>query len=226
MQARWRLLLEKFSAFSTRERLLVLAALFAVSYQLADLALFDRQYQSAEKLNAEMTRDRATMRSLTQEVNALAQQARQDPNRRLKDDISRLRGQIETVRDELQAATRGLISPQDMSRFLEQLLVQEQDLELLRLSTLDTRPMVDPESAAVSAGSKTQAAAMPVLHRHGFVIEFRGSYLATLRYLETLERLPWDFFWDSVDYEVTAYPQAIVRLQLHTLSLSEDWIGV
>ena len=50
--------------------------------------------------------------------------------------------------------------------------------------------------------------------------------MATLRYLQALEALPWRFFWDSVDYQVIAYPQSTVRLKLHTLSLSEDWIGV
>ena len=64
------------------------------------------------------------------------------------------------------------------------------------------------------------------LHRHGFALEFSGGYLATLNYLQALERLPWRFFWDSVDYEVMQYPRSIVRLKLYTLSLSEDWIGV
>jgi MSHA biogenesis protein MshJ len=41
-----------------------------------------------------------------------------------------------------------------------------------------------------------------------------------------LEGLPWRIFWDSVSYEVLDYPKSIVRLKLHTLSLSEDWIGV
>ena len=43
---------------------------------------------------------------------------------------------------------------------------------------------------------------------------------------QALEALPWRFFWDSVSYEVEDYPRSLVRLRLHTLSLSEDWIGV
>jgi MSHA biogenesis protein MshJ len=50
--------------------------------------------------------------------------------------------------------------------------------------------------------------------------------MATLRYLQALEKLPWRFFWDSVSYQVMEYPDSVVRLELHTLSLSEDWIGV
>jgi MSHA biogenesis protein MshJ len=130
---------------------------------------------------------------------------------------------VKEIRSALQAAAARLISPREMAHFLEQLVLQESELELLRLNTLEPEPLIEPSSKDPSTIGLGAAGS---LHRHAFDIEFSGNYLATLRYLEALEALPWQFFWDSVDYEVIDYPRSVVRLRLHTLSLSEDWIGV
>ncbi len=220
MRARWQQLLERFAALSARERILVLLGVFAVSYQLADMVIFDRQYQRMQQIEAEIGRDRAAIARIDGELKAVALQAAQDPNAPLRTEIEQLRGEMDGLQARLSAATRELISPQDMARFLEELLVQEPELTLLRLQTLEVEPLRDvPLQQGV-------ADAAPMLHRHGFEIEFSGGYLATLRYLQALEALPWRFFWDSVDYEVVEYPDSKVRLRLHTLGLSEDWIGV
>ena len=70
------------------------------------------------------------------------------------------------------------------------------------------------------------AARVASVFRHGVEIRLRGGYLSTLRYLEALEALPWRFFWDSLEYEVTEYPIAEITFILHTLSSEESWIGV
>mgnify|MGYP002062939409 FL=1 len=108
-----------------------------------------------------------------------------------------------------------------LNSFPKKRMMQEQELTLLSLHTLESGPLLGTgqtgdEAAPIGA----------MLHRHGFEVTFSGGYLPTLRYLQALERLPWRFYWDSVSYEVIDYPRSIVRMQLHTLSLSEDWIGV
>lgn len=213
-------LIEKFAALSSREQVLVLVALFAITYQVADLVVFDRQYQQIDSLNRAIAADNRAMTDLNAELNGLAAGAQRDPNRELRTQIAGLRGQVATLRQRLGAETQQMISPQDMARFLEQLLNRDDALTMLSLQTLEAEPMVPSDEA--EPVRQQQA----VLHRHGFEIAFSGGYLATLRYLQSLEALPWRFYWDSVSYEVIEYPRSVVRLRLHTLSLSEDWIGV
>jgi MSHA biogenesis protein MshJ len=215
-------LLDRFAALSGRERLLILVAVFAVAYQLADLVIFDRQYREIDRIGGEIARDRNAIGRVDGEFAAASLQAAQDPDAPLRQQIEQLRAETDGLRARLDAAARELISPQDMAHFLEELLVQERELTLLRLQTLEVRPLLEP----AAADSGALAGSAPVLHRHGFEIEFSGGYMATLRYLQALEALPWRFFWDGVDYEVVDYPQSVVRLRLHTLGLSEDWIGV
>lgn len=225
MQAKWHAWMEKFAALSVRERLLIMAAVFAVAYQLADLLLLDRQYQQIERLNREIAQDNAAIKQIAAELNLLSIQAQDDPNRRLRAEIELARDAVRQLQQRLQAVTSEMISPQDMARFLEQLLLQDEQLTMLRLQTLNARPLLLSDTQS-DARSDTAADRQPALHRHGFEIEFSGGYMATLHYLQALEGLPWRFFWDSVDYRVIDYPQSVVRLKLHTLSLSEDWIGV
>jgi MSHA biogenesis protein MshJ len=222
MRDRWQKLLERFSALSLRERWLVVIALVAVAYQAADLLILERQFGEIERLNKQVAQDNAAIVRLNSELNMLSQRALDDPNKRLRVQIEDSRSEVQRLQARLQEAAEELISPQDMARLLEQMLVQQEQLTMLRLQTLEVEPLLNRPGGESDVVGKVQAG----LHRHGFSLEFSGGYLATLNYLEALERLPWRFFWDSVDYEVMEYPQSIVRLKLYTLSLSEDWIGV
>ena len=222
MRDRWRKLLERFSALSLRERWLIVIALVAVAYQAADLLILERQFGEIERLNNQVAQDNAAIVRLNSELNMLSQRALDDPNKRLRGQIEGSRSEVQRLQARLHEAAEELISPQDMARLLEQMLVQQEQLTMLRLQTLEVVPLLNRQGGESDVVGKVQAG----LHRHGFSLEFSGGYLATLDYLETLERLPWRFFWDSVDYEVVEYPQSIVRLKLYTLSLSEDWIGV
>ena len=222
MRDRWRKLMERFSALSSRERWLVVIALVAVAYQAADLLVLERQFGEIERLNKQVAQDNAAIVRLNSELNMLSQRALDDPNKRLRRQIEDSRLEVQRLQARLQEAAAQLVSPQDMARLLEQMLIQQGQLTMLRLQTLDVQPLLNRDRDEPGGVSQFQAG----LHRHGFALEFSGGYLATLNYLQALERLPWRFFWDSVDYEVQEYPQSIVRLKLYTLSLSEDWIGV
>ena len=222
MRDKWQRLLERFSALSSRERWLIVIALVAVAYQAADFLILDRQFGEIERLNRQVAQDNAAISRLNNELNMLSQRALDDPNKRLRRQIEDSRAEVQRLQVRLEEAASELISPQDMARLLEQMLVQQQQLTMLRLQTLDVQPLLTAKEDEADGAVEMQAR----LHRHGFALEFSGGYLATLDYLQALERLPWRFFWDSVDYEVMEYPQSIVRLKLYTLSLSEDWIGV
>ena len=228
MRDKLQLLIDRFGALSTRERMFVLIAVFAVSYQIADLVVLDRQYQRIETLNRDIAHDNAAIVGVNTDMNMLAAQAERDPNRALREQLAAARSHNAVLQQRLTSVAEKLISPQAMARFIEKLLVQESELTMLSLKTLKTEPLLPARKQEGSAEPVQKSVSTPAvtLHKHGFEITFSGGYLPTLRYLQALEALPWEFFWDSVNYEVIDYPNSIVRLRLHTLSLSEDWIGV
>ena len=109
-----------------------------------------------------------------------------------------------------EVATGELISPQDMARFLEELLVQEEQLTLLRLQTLDVKPLLARRGKNRFFGG---------LRCTGMVL--RSSFPAAIwprcAIWSRWRVCPGGFFWDSVSYEVLDYPESVVRLELHTL---------
>jgi hypothetical protein len=51
----------------------------------------------------------------------------------------------------------------------------------------------------------------------GAKFEFSSNYLNAIVYLKRIEKLPWCLVWDSLEYKVTHYPEAIVMVNLHVV---------
>jgi MSHA biogenesis protein MshJ len=79
------------------------------------------------------------------------------------------------------------------------------------------------EPAATADGSQAEITG-PYVHRVELVVD--GRYLDIVKYLHALEALPWHFYWRSLDLKTTEYPMNRVHIELSTLSLDKDWIGV
>ena len=98
----------------------------------------------------------------------------------------------------------------------------------VNIAELSSEPVISPNASGTDKAAKpTDSGREQVaVYRHGVEIVFRGSYLATLDYLQSLQSLPWDFYWDGVQLQVEDYPKAQVRITVYTLSLKRGWIGV
>jgi MSHA biogenesis protein MshJ len=87
-----------------------------------------------------------------------------------------------------------------------------------------------PEGGASGAESTRSGAAAlaadtgPYLHPVQLVVE--GNYLDIVAYLHALEGLPWHFYWRVLELETKTYPRNRVRIELSTVSLEKEWIGV
>ncbi len=64
------------------------------------------------------------------------------------------------------------------------------------------------------------------MFRHRLTLELEGSYYDIQRYFDKVEALAEQLYWDEMHYTITEYPRGILELHVHTLSTSEDLIGV
>ena len=106
----------------------------------------------------------------------------------------------------------------------------------LRLVRLESEPphQIGGDAAGTSEGAanETAAEAAPAiagvekLYRHGVRVEIEGDFKSTLDYLERVEESEWHLMWDALDYRVDTYPTATITIDFHTISQSEEWIGV
>ncbi len=79
-------------------------------------------------------------------------------------------------------------------------------------------------NAGPDPGQSASSIAGPYLHPVELVIE--GRYLDIVAYLHALEGLPWHFYWRVLELETKQYPLNRVRIELSTVSLDKEWIGV
>ncbi len=206
---------ERFDAMTLRERLLVwLVALLGIGaawYLLLMAPTLKREARLATEIAETQQRIDGLSRG-TEAQAALASGNRSVRDRRRLVEIEARRLEVEA---RLETRAADLIAPSQMAAVMKDLLVRQHGLSLVRLENL-------PPEALVETGADGRAA----LYRHGLRLKIEGSYLAALRYLDELEALPWRFSWALVDIDARDYPTSLIVIEVATLSLDEDWIGV
>ncbi len=234
MKERLQALAARIDALSLRERVLLFLALVAVLYVLWEQTLMAPLERSRRAAEAAIAQASARIAALDREAQAILRRHREDPDAALRARLRALQERIAETDAALRRLTVDLIPPREMARVLEAMLTRDRGLRLLRLENRGRRPLIEPapgegEGKAATDGQGTQqvraGADMPRIWRHDLRLELEGSFLDALRYLQALEGLRWRFFWDGVMVRVERYPEARVRIDVHTLSLEEGWIG-
>ena len=64
------------------------------------------------------------------------------------------------------------------------------------------------------------------LYRHRIILKLSGSFFQLRDYLNQLEQLPWKFFWEKFDYKLIKYPKGELQIEIYSLSLKKEFIGV
>ena len=210
----------KYDALSERERIIV-AALIATLLVLGWLQfVIEPLGKSKDALQSQIKTMQTQIDANGKQMMVLTAALKGDPNAGNKQRLENLLQQQAKLDEELKQKMHGLISPKQMAKVLETVLTQKTDLRLVRVQNLPTQPLLQVSQA------EGQPTADAGVYRHGMQIEFTGSYLSTLEYLKALKALPWDFYWDGLTLSVNKYPKASVVITVHTLSLTEGWIGV
>jgi len=206
-------LMARVDNMSLRERLLVFVTGLMLVGSAWYLVLMQPLDQQATKSRTEIAslRERIGMYNQNLEVEAL-QISGADTGEREK--LARIQGRLDEINERMGGYVAELIDPAQMSLVLQDLLKKQSKLRLIRVRN------VSPKAMSASADALTTT-----FYRHGLEIEFEGSYLACLEYLERIEDLPWRFYWQLLDIEVLEYPRNRIRLEVSTLSPDVEWIG-
>ena len=198
---------------SLRERLLVFVTGLMLLGSAWYLGLMEPLTQQAEKNRTEIEslRERIETYNQSLEVEVLQISSAGTGER---EKLARIQGRLDEINERLGGYVAELIDPAQMSRVLQDLLKEQSTLRLIRVRNLS------PEALSASADALNTT-----FYRHGLEIDFEGSYLACLEYLEEIEDLPWRFYWQLLDIEVLEYPRNRIRLEVSTLSPDVEWIG-
>ncbi|MEQ8955007.1 MAG: hypothetical protein RL120_12825 [Gammaproteobacteria bacterium] len=162
-------------------------------------------------------------------------QSQEDPNRFANERLTVVIREQQELDGEIQNLAGDLVTPNDMTRILTEVLERQQGLELVAFQNSPALPLRSGVSNAAQILEQTGALNLDQVveqdvagqvYEHGLTIQFEGDFFSTLRYLLFLEQVTGSFFWDGIYFEQLEWPRANVRLEIHTLSTDQGFIGV
>ncbi|MGJ8680158.1 type II secretion system protein GspM [Paraglaciecola sp.] len=218
-QAGWQSLSNKFLAISLREQLLILVTGLVAISLLTYTFLIEPNINQTKRLNSDILFAKSEQEKLQQQIAEVQNQFKNDPNATIRERIELLDKEIATWDLELQKQTNNLVPANQMASMLENVLSDNKGIKLIELASINPTPIY------LSKPDKDGAERTADLYRHGVKIVLQGSYFDIQTYLQKLESLKWKFYWKKFDYQVDAYPQGLVNLEIYTLSTSQAFIG-
>lgn len=221
-------LVEKIDSLTVRERVAIMIGILAILFLLWDTLLLSPLDNRQKLISSELKQKQANQVALNTQIQNAIRENREDPNKKLEQQLVELKKELSEVSTEVQTSTANLIAPKDMAKILETVLREVNGITLLGLKGLGAKALITKseetaDKPGVTEGSDAQLANA---YKHGLRIEFEGDYLSTLNYLRELEALEWGFLWDSLDFRVEEYPRSHASIQVYTLSLDKNWIDV
>lgn len=225
MMAKLQQLANWIDALNLKERAGFLIAIIIAIFLVWDQLLLTPLEQQGKLLQTQVKKQSKDLARIREQQKQVIDRSVQDPNEQNNKQILALNKAMESLDARLREMTVDLINPREMAKVLEEVLTRETDLRLISVKSLPPQPLNEVEDKASKQGKRSKSI-LPGVYKHALQIEFQGSYLSTLRYLQALEKLQRRFYWASIDFVVEEYPRARVTITVNTLSLNEAWIGV
>ena len=231
LKQKWHWLDEKSASLSGRERGILcatLVVLILIVWMQVVLSPVQEQNKGSEQKMQQATED-ITRYSL--QMDELALKLEENPNEPLRQEQAQLQARLKELSEDIESQLSNLLPPRKMASVMQSVLADYQGLKLVSAKNLPVAPL-KIQSTSLSESEDgledeefTEAKDEAVIFVHGFEMKLEGSYFQTLQFIQKLEAME-GFYWQAFDYEVHAYPKAKITLQLNTLSLDEEWIGV
>ncbi|MGB0206280.1 MAG: type II secretion system protein GspM [Neptuniibacter sp.] len=229
MNKTWQSWSARWDELSKRERGLLLITAIAVPIVLIYVLLIEKPLQSLQSTPKQMAAIEKELKHQQRLLEFLESKEVKDPNVAARAELKSLRQKLKEANEDVRQAAGNLVSPQKMLTLLRSVLENEQGTELISARSLPVQNVQLGHTAQTEddevASEENSNAATAVIYMHPFEIELQGNYQGVYDYLRKVEQLDGVFFWDLLEYGVEEYPNAKVRIQIHTLSYEEGWLG-
>lgn len=216
-------MMSRFDRLSLRERGLVALAVLASLVMLWTVTLWDPIAAREQALTDELGSLQQTMATTAETLDATTQN---DPATLALKKEEQLRKELGDINSQLASKSAGLIPPERMVQVIQDVLARQRGVTLISLHNRPVTTLAKPKPASTPAATEaTQATESgPYVHPVELVVE--GSYLDILAYLHALEALEWRFYWKFLELQTVRHPTNRVRIEINTLSMDKDWIGL
>lgn len=207
----------RFDRMSLRERVLVSVAMLASLVVACDTLLMQPLGMRENALSAQLAEIEDRMQTAADAVSTGP-----DATTVAEKKAQTLQSSLTSVNDEIAAASADLIAPERMAAMLHEVLAKQHGITLIDLHNEPVQSLAP--AAPIADGAAPPPAQGPYAHPVVLVVE--GNYHDVLAYLRALERLPYRLYWNRLELNTVRYPANRVRIELSTLSMDEQWLGV
>ncbi|OFE12903.1 hypothetical protein PHACT_06900 [Pseudohongiella acticola] len=158
--------------------------------------------------------------------------ATQDPNQAARQRIERAIAAQAELQGDIEQLAGNLVTPQSMTRLLTSILESQSGLELVKVENRDPQPMRQTSPGAATDQNRDISEEVDGLatgqqvFKHSLMLDLEGDYLSLILYLQRIEGFSERFFWDQITFARTEWPVGTIRLEIHTLSTEEGFVGV
>lgn len=218
LKTRFKTLADRVDAMSLRERGLIFVTVLVVLYFVAVNLLFGPGNGEKDRLQREIDQKREQTRLLETQIQGVLGGGH-DVDSPKREKLVSLQESVKALDASLAQATSGLVPPKEMARLVEQMLLKNRGLQVVKVESLPAAPLLED-------GARAGGTAGAMVYKHGMRIELKGSYMDILRYLKSLEGLPWKVFWGQATLQTEQYPVSKLNLVIYTLSTHEAWMGL
>jgi MSHA biogenesis protein MshJ len=204
-----------FDTRPRRERVVV-----AVAAIIGALLVFEGMWWSPERELAAQAEGEVLSLELQKagvlaERDRLEQRESLDPDAAILKQLDILELKLADLDANLRGQTLQILAPEQMPSVLRDLIGSVTGLQMTGIRS-------EPPERLVNSSNDD----LPILYRHGLVIDLQGEYLALLDYVRALEDLPWRFYWLGLEVRANGADSRRFRLHVYTVSLREEWIRV
>lgn len=209
----------KIDALSQRERIIILLTALVAVVMIFQFLLIDSLTAEEKQITAQLRTVKSNMNDQRASRDILQAQLTAGVNRKKLQRKEQLQQKLTMLDEKIETSVVAMIPPKLMPEVLERVLAETSGLKLV---SLENKPVV----SVISQQEAIEGTDQQALYNHGFILTLSGNYRAAIRYFDSLSELPWRFYWDDLYYEVNDYPNATITLEVHTVSMSEEWLGV
>lgn len=219
-------ILEKIDNRILRERVLIFLTLLAVIFLLWNFLVQSKFDRERNALQAEATKIANEQKTLEAQMSTLAMAVASDPAIAKTNQIRSLNTSIAEVEQRLSGLSQGLISAEQLPKVLEDVLLRTSSVKLLQVRTLAATELQLVTAIPGANNQGEPAVGGTGVYKHGVLIRVAGSYPQLIQLMTEIEALQWKFYWESLNYTVTQYPNAEIDIRVFTLSSEEGLLGV
>lgn len=213
-----------YEKISDREQKIVLFTFISLLLLLVFLLLIEPLLLANKSLYSELETTESINIKITRQIESTRETQHQDPNDVLRNELADLNNEAARLQGQISLLTQALVAPRQMVNLLEQVLTQDKQIKLISLNNLPEEgmnigePKVENELVEIEPDS--------LIYQHAFEIELETTYSSSIAYLKRLDDLPWQLFWQTLEYESTHYPKGSLKIKIYTLSMSKAVLGV